>query len=92
MNSDKGKEPIPEEFRSAEEAGEFWDRHSAGDYWNEMEEVEIEFDLQKRTFLVPLDEQIYRLVRKQAEEKRSTVRQIINTLLGQELTKTKEEK
>jgi len=29
--------PIPEHFRNAEEAGEFWDTHSAADYWDEME-------------------------------------------------------
>ena len=46
---------IPEHFNSAEEAGEFWDSHSAADYWNEMEEEEIEFDIRKRTFLVPVD-------------------------------------
>ncbi|MFW0860334.1 MAG: hypothetical protein AAGB97_09340, partial [Dehalococcoidia bacterium] len=38
------KDIIPEHFNSAEEAGEFWDSHSAADYWNEMEEEEIEFE------------------------------------------------
>ena len=49
MSMRKGQ--IPEHFNSAEEAGEFWDSHSAADYWNEMEETEMEFDIQKRTFL-----------------------------------------
>lgn len=34
------RDAIPEHFSSAEEAGEFWDTHSAADYWDEMEEVE----------------------------------------------------
>ena len=76
---------IPEHFNSAEEAGEFWDSHSAADYWNEMEEEEIEFDIQKRTFLVPVDSRIYRLVKEQAEAKHSTVERMINTLLDREL-------
>ena len=47
------KTPIPEHFSSAEEAGAFWDTHSAADYWDEMEEVEMEFDLRERIFLIP---------------------------------------
>lgn len=89
MNINKGIEPIPEKFNSAEEAGAFWDTHSAGDYWDKMEEVEVEFDIWKRTFLVPLDERTYQLAKKQAEEEHSTVRQIIITLLERELTGTK---
>jgi len=34
---------------SLSRAGEFWDSHSSADYWNEMEEKEIEFDIRKRT-------------------------------------------
>jgi hypothetical protein len=52
------RDPIPEHFDSPEKAGEFWDTHSAADYWDEMEEVEMEIDLQKRTFLVPITGQM----------------------------------
>ena len=85
----KRRDTIPEHFDSAEEAGEFWDTHSAADYRDEMEEEEIEFDIQKRTFLVPVDGRIYLLAKKQAEAKHSTVEQIINTLLNRELFRTK---
>jgi hypothetical protein len=54
-------------MNSAEEAGEFWVSHSAAEYWAEMEEAEMEFDIRKRTFLVPLDARIYQLAKKQAE-------------------------
>ncbi|MDM8518787.1 UPF0175 family protein [Anaerolineales bacterium HSG6] len=47
------KESIPEQFNNAEEAGEFWDTHSAADYWDEMDEIEVTFDIQKRIFLIP---------------------------------------
>ncbi len=81
----KRKDTIPEHFSSAEEAGEFWDTHSAAEYWDEMEEVEMEFDIRKRTFLVPVDNQIYRRADEQAKAKHSTVTQIINTILDREL-------
>ena len=84
----KRRDVIPEHFNSAEEAGEFWDTHSAADYHDEMEEAEMEFDISKRTFLVPVDSRIYQLAKKQAEAKHSTVEQIINTLLDRELAKT----
>ena len=46
MNMVKKKEPIPDYFNDDdddEEAGNFWDTHSAADYWDEMEEVEVNY-------------------------------------------------
>ncbi len=85
----KRKEAIPEHFKSDEEAGEFWDTHSAGDYWEEMEEVEMEFDIQNHKFLVPINERIYQLIKIQAEKKDCSVEQIINELLDHSLIKMK---
>ena len=51
MDMSKRRDTIPEHFNSAEAAGEFWDSHSAADYWAEMEEEGMEFDIQKRTFI-----------------------------------------
>jgi hypothetical protein len=76
---------IPEHFTSAEEAGEFWDTHSAADYWDEMEPVEIEFDIQKLVFFVPVDGQIYHRIKQQAEKERRSVEQVIHALLEREL-------
>lgn len=91
MDMYKRRDTVPEHFNSAEEAGEFWDTHSAADYWAEMEEEEMEFDIQKRTFLVPVNSRIYQLAKKQAEAEHSTVEQIINTLLNRELVRIKNE-
>ncbi|MFV9677341.1 MAG: CopG family antitoxin [Methanosarcinales archaeon] len=88
MDMRKRRDTIPEHFNSAEEAGEFWDSHSAGDYWDELEEAEMAFDIQKRTFLVPVDARIYLLAKKKAEAEHRTAEQIINTLLNRELAKT----
>ena len=85
----KGRDVIPEHFNNAEEAGKFWDSYSSANYWDEMEEKEMEFDIQKRTFLVPVDSRVYLLAKKQAEAEHQTVEQIINTLLNRELVKTK---
>jgi len=42
---EQDKDPIPEEFESLEKAGEFWDTHSATDYWDEMEDAALEVNL-----------------------------------------------
>ena len=81
----KDRDSIPEYFNSAEEAGEFWDTHSAADYWDEMETVEMEFDIQKRVFLVPVDGQIYHRIKQQAEKEHRSVEQVIQALLEREL-------
>ncbi|MCD6336556.1 MAG: hypothetical protein J7M27_14760 [Candidatus Latescibacteria bacterium] len=77
--------PIPEHFSSAEEAGAFWDTHSAADYWDEMEEVEMEFDLRERIFLVPVADKIYYRVKQRAELEQRSLKEMIGTFLEREL-------
>ena len=36
------KDQIPEEFTSIEEIQDFWDTHSSADYWDEMEDVQMQ--------------------------------------------------
>ncbi|RKY67557.1 MAG: hypothetical protein DRP97_07275 [Candidatus Latescibacterota bacterium] len=79
------KTPIPEHFSSAEEAGAFWDTHSAADYWDEMEEVEMEFDLRERIFLVPVADKIYYRVKQRAELEQRSLKEMIGTFLEREL-------
>jgi vacuolar-type H+-ATPase subunit C/Vma6 len=83
--SARDKDPIPEHFSSAEEAGEFWDTHSAADYWDEMESVEMEFDIQRRIFMIPVDSEIYHRIKQQAEKEHRSVEQVIQALLEREL-------
>jgi hypothetical protein len=81
----KRRENIPDHFTCAEEAGEFWDTHSAADYLDEMVEEEIEFDIQKRTFLVQVSDRIYKLAKKKADAEHISIEKIINNLLDREL-------
>ena len=79
------REPIPAHFSSAEEAGAFWDTHSAADYWDEMEEIEMEFDLQKRVFLIPVGDHIYHQVKQRANREHRSVEAVVGALLEREL-------
>ncbi|MEZ4866475.1 MAG: CopG family antitoxin [Caldilineaceae bacterium] len=78
------KDNIPDHFDSLEEAGEFWDTHSAADYWDEMEEIDMEFDLQESVFLLPIDQQIYKKIKLKAETEHRSIEEIIQHVLERE--------
>ncbi len=83
------REPIPEEFQSLEEAGVFWDTHSAADYWDEMEDVECEVDIQQRRFVIELEDKVYRAVEKLATEQHLPADDFVNEFLRRELVNRK---
>jgi hypothetical protein len=57
-------DPLPEDFRSDEEAADFWDRHSITDYEEFLDPAELEADLQRRLFEIEGDgENLYIRVR-----------------------------
>lgn len=88
MNMKKAKRtPIPKEFRSLEEAGAFWDTHSAAEYRDQMEDVEMRVDIQERRFVILLDDAVYRVAREQARAKRISPDEFVNQILRKELTR-----
>jgi hypothetical protein len=44
--------PIPEQFESIEEAGNFWDVHDLADYWDQTSETDLEFNLKRRHYFI----------------------------------------
>ncbi len=79
------KPPLPDEFRTLEEAGEFWDTHSAVDYWDEMEDVNAKVDIESRRFVITLDDAVYRAAKKRAKAEHLSPNEFINRLLQKEL-------
>jgi hypothetical protein len=73
--------PIPKHFKTLHEAEEFWATHSAADYWDEMEEVDMEFSVRKSLFLIPIDGQVYRQLKKKAAREGRALSELINELL-----------
>ena len=45
----------------------------------------MEFDIQKRVFMGPVDSQIYRRIKQQAEKEPRSVGQVVQALLNREL-------
>lgn len=82
------REPIPEEFKTLEDAGKFWDTHSAADYWDDMEEVVLEIDIQDRRFVVLLEDAVYHAVEELAATQGVQPDALVNEFLRQELIQT----
>ena len=58
MPNVKARDPIPEHFKSIEEAAVFWDSHDLTDYWDLTREAHVEVDIQRRVFLAALEPQL----------------------------------
>lgn len=74
----KRRDPIPEHFQSPDEAGQFWDSHDSADYEKDMVDVEGEIDIKRRTFLVPLDQNLYRKVQSIARKRGVSAEALLN--------------
>jgi hypothetical protein len=81
------KEPIPEEFKTLEEAGAFWDTHSAADYWDDTEEAVLEVEIQDRRFAVLLEDAVYHAVEELAATQGIQPDAFVNEFLRQELVR-----
>jgi hypothetical protein len=40
--NDMPENKLPEEFKSIDEIRNFWDTHSSADYWDDMEDVDLQ--------------------------------------------------
>ncbi len=81
----KKDEKIPDEFKTYEEAAEFWESHDSTDYLDILEEVEIKVDLQKRHYLIELDEDSARLLQEDAKKKGVSADYLASKLVEKEL-------
>lgn len=81
----KKPEKIPEEFKTYEEAAEFWDTHDSADYLDDLEEVEMEVDIQKKHYLIELDMNTAELLKKSAKKKGVPISFLANELIQKQL-------
>ena len=75
-------EKIPEEFKTYEEAADFWDTHDSTDY---LEEIEMEVDIQKRHYLIEVDMKIAEILQESAWKKGVSASSLANELLHKQL-------
>ena len=76
---------IPEEFKSYEEAAEFWDTHESTDFLDELEEVEVKVDIKKRHYLIEVDMDTAELLQESARKRGVPVSSLANEILQKQL-------
>jgi hypothetical protein len=78
-------DPIPEEFASYEEAAEFWDNHDTTDYPDSFETVAVETELRHRRYEVEIDEDLMKVLSKQAQKRGVAVGELISEMLREKI-------
>ena len=76
---------MPENFESYEEAAEFWDTHDSTDFMNSLEEVEVEVDIQKKHYLIELDNDTAALLQERAKNEHLSPTNLASKLLHRDL-------
>ncbi len=87
MSGKRDTDPLPDEFSSYEEAGEFWDEHDATDYPEAFpgKPVEVQAAFRRRHFEIEVDEDVFGSVRERARQTGVSVRRLVSDLLRQQL-------
>ena len=84
-SEDRHTDPLPEEFKSLEEAAEFWDTHSITDYEEFLEPVEIDVDIRRRHFEIEVDEETFLALREVARKERKPMKELASEILKRRL-------
>ena len=83
---DKKIDPIPDEFASYEEAGEFWDTHDTTNYPGAFVDVDFDVKLKGRRFEIDIDEEVMELLKKEAKRTHMRPGKLASQLLKKGLT------
>ena len=84
-NKKKRPDELPEQFKSLEEAGEFWDTHSSADYEQYMKPAKFEVDLKRHSTEVRVSDELLRGVRKIARQQGVATETLVNLWLQEKV-------
>ena len=73
-------------FASLDELVEFFDTHDMGEYEQTLPESNFEVDLQRRTHLVAIDEQINNRLTEIAEQEQTPAESLVNEWLREKIS------
>jgi hypothetical protein len=85
-NKNKIIDPLPDSFATEEEAGEFWDTHSAADYAEYFEPADDIIEIKKRVFEVQVAEDVFQKLQQEAESSHQSVPKVVDRMLRKQLT------
>jgi hypothetical protein len=83
--ANKQIDPLPDEFKSYQEAAEFWETHSITDYEEFLEPVDLHADIKRRHFEIEVDEESFLALRETAKKEQKPIRQLASEILKQRL-------
>jgi hypothetical protein len=83
MAKSKGKAPIPP--KSLDALAEYFDTHDLGDDWEKMPEAKFDIDIQKRTHLIAIDEELIARVLAIARARHVPPERLINTWVKEKM-------
>ena len=78
------QDSLPEEFKSLEDAANFWNTHSLSDYWDETHEVEVEVKAVRRQW-VPLASHVASRTSERARREGVSVETLVNLWVAERL-------
>ncbi len=84
-NKESKRDPLPEQFQSLEDAGEFWDTHSSADYEEYMREEHFDVDLKRHSTEVRVSDELMRAVRKIARHQGVATETLVNLWLQEKV-------
>jgi len=79
------KNPIPEHFNSAEDAGDFWDTHDLAAHWDQTKEADLRFNLKRRHYFIGIDPKIAEKVQRISEAEGISSETMVNLWLQEKL-------
>jgi len=85
LRKERKVEEIPEEFKTYEEAAEFWDAHDSTNYKHLLEEVKMEVDIQKRHYLIEIDKDTAKVLHENAQRKGISASSLASEILQKQL-------
>ncbi|MCX7013847.1 MAG: CopG family antitoxin [Candidatus Sumerlaeota bacterium] len=84
-STDRRIDPLPDEFKSEDEAARFWDTHSLTDYEEFLEPVDLEVGFKRRHYEIEVDEESFMVLRDKARKQRKPVKELASEILKQKL-------
>ncbi|HLC15962.1 MAG TPA: CopG family antitoxin [Thermodesulfovibrionia bacterium] len=79
------REPLPEEFRSIEEAAKFWDTHSLADYEDLQKDVDFEVELKSEKNYFAVEKELSDMIDKLAHVKGILPETLVNLWLKEKI-------
>jgi hypothetical protein len=83
----KSKIKGPPSAKSLKEIVEFFDAHDMGAYWDQMPKARFDINLQRRTHLIAIDEDLFGKLTEIAKSKKVSSKTLIDSWLKEKIRK-----